>query len=520
MNKRFLAYLIVISLATSLATSLSQAEFQVNTRTSKNQAAPDVAMAPDGNFVVVWSSYFQGDRSNEIFCRLFNADGNPNGDEFQANTTTSGNQKEPSVAMDDAGNFVITWQSGDTNNLPYEDIYAQRFNSNANPNGIEFLVNDNQTGRQLHPKVAMSPTGAFVIVWENSEFWPQSDYYEVSFKLYEANGVPITTGVANLLSDCRYPDVAMDGYGNFTITWMQDDIYHTENIIMFRQFDTEGTATADPCQASTIDFFALSHPSIAMDGSRHFIIAWEGDPAAAAENNIHARRYKFDGSELTSEFTVNTTTAGAQEFPKAAMNNWRDFVVIWNSETLPGVSERDILGQRFDSLYNPLGDEFQINTYQLNDQKYPAVAMKESGEFIALWQSGQQDGSDYGIFGEFGPRIASADMTGDGFVNLYDYCILAAEWLKDENPLEADLLDDNKVDELDLRAFCQQWLTPRYNCSQVDIYNDGKIDFRDYAIWAENWQQQGPFDGDITGEGTVDMADLKALLFHWAGDCQ
>lgn len=514
MKSRFLAYLII----TSLATSLSWAEFQVNARTSNDQATPAIAMAPDGNFVVVWSSYFQGDRSNEIFGRLFSADGNPASNEFQANTETSGNQKEPSVAMDDAGNFVVTWQSGDTNNPPYEDIYAQRFDSNAEPNGIEFRVNDNQTGRQLHPKVAMSPTGAFVIVWENSEFW-DLDYYEVLFKLYEANGVPIEANVANLRSNCRYPDVAMDGYGNFTIAWMQDDTEHTENIIMFCQFNAEGTATANPRQASTIDFFAISHSSIAMEGSGHFIIVWEGNPGAAAENNIHARRYKFDGSDLTGEFTVNTTTAGAQEYPKVAMNNWREFVVVWNSETVPGVCERDILGQRYDSLYNRLGDEFQANTYQIDDQKYPAVSMKENGEFVTVWQSNGQDGSDYGIFGQFGPRICCADFSGDLFVNFRDFCVLAEEWLKEGNPLRADLVDDNKIHEQDLEAFCQQWLTPCYDCSQADIYKDGKIDFKDYALWAENWQQQGPFDGDITGEGTVDIVDLKALLFHWSSDC-
>jgi len=97
---------------------------------------------------------------------------------------------------------------------------------------------------------------------------------------------------------------------------------------------------------------------------------------------------------------------------------------------------------------------------------------------------------------------------------------LAEEWLKEENPLNADLVDDNKINELDLGALCQQWLKPCYQCSQTDIYNDGKIDFKDYAILAANWLKPGPLEGDITGNGTVDMADLKVLVFHWLENCQ
>jgi len=58
-----------------------------------------------------------------------------------------------------------------------------------------------------------------------------------------------------------------------------------------------------------------------------------------------------------------------------------------------------------------------------------------------------------------GPKTGSADFTGDGFVNFRDYCVLAEEWRKNENPLTADLIDDNEINEYDLAEFCYQWLT-------------------------------------------------------------
>ncbi len=59
------------------------------------------------------------------------------------------------------------------------------------------------------------------------------------------------------------------------------------------------------------------------------------------------------------------------------------------------------------------------------------------------------------------------------------------------------------------------------SCSQADIYTDGKIDFKDYSVLANDWLGQGPtLDGDITGNGVVNILDLKALMFHWLNSCE
>jgi hypothetical protein len=513
MKQTLVLYLIIAS----IFASASNGEFQVNTRPAYDQTYADIAMDANGNFVVVWSSYLQDGSSNGIFGQRFKADGSPIGGEFQVNTTTSGNQTEPSVAMDDMGNFVVAWQSKDGNDW---DIFAQRFDANGTPVDVEFRVNDDPNGEHLHPKIAMSKIGVFVIVWENSQSLSQGDVFEVLFKLYDCNGIPIKANIANLLSQCRYPDVAMDDNGNFTIVWMQDDIYHTSNIILARRYKTDGTAKADPCQVSTTDFFSIAHPSIAADGTGHFVVAWDGNPGPAIQDNILARRYKFDGTPLSDEFIVNTILTGTQQNPKVAMNNQRRFIIVWDSEIDPNSSVRDIFGQRYDQWWRPIGDEFRANTYVVDDQKYPNVAIKETSEFVTAWQSYGQDSSGYGIFAQMGPRVGSADFTGDEFVNFRDYCILAEEWLEIENPLTTDLIDDNRIDEYDLDAFCDQWLTFCYDCNDVDIYTDGRINLKDYCLWAQGYLQQGPLKGDVTGNGTVDWADLKALTLHWAKTCE
>jgi len=501
---------------TSILTCPCLGEFAVNTRTSDDQTDAAVAMDAEGNFVVVWSSYYESDnRSNDIFGRRFDVNGSPLCGEFQINTIQPGNQKEPSVAMDAEGNFVVAWQGHELYN---EDIFARWFDSNGQAPDAEFQVNQDPNGRQLHPKVAMSKTGAFVIVWENNAYWPEFDFFEVLFRLYGPNGTPIDANTANLRSHCHYPDVAMDGNGNFTIVWMQEK---NDNSIMMRLYNADGTAKADPCEVSTISFSSITRPSIGMDGSGHFVVAWDGHPDEASLDDIHARRYRADGSAVAEQFVVNTSLAYAQDRSAVAMNNWREFVIVWNNEVDPNTNERDIFGQRYDELCNPIGDEFRVNTYVVDDQKDPAVAIRENGEFVAVWQSEEQDGSDYGVFGEVGPRVGCADFSGDSFVNFGDYSVLAGEWLEEGNGLEADLIDDNRIDEKDLWALCEQWLRPCYDCNKVDVYTDGKIDFKDYGLWAGNWLKRGPgLDGDVTGDGIVDMADLKAMAFHWTKACE
>ena len=444
----------VIALVAAMA---CPAEFQVNTHTDSNQANPAIAADTNGNFVIVWNSYFEWPLSNEIFGRRFGADASPIGSEFQINTTTSGNQKESSVATDAAGNFVVVWYGP---GVSQEDIFGRRFDPNGQPLGDEFGVNSHTESRQRVPKVAMNAAGAFAVVWESDKLGTKPYEWAISCQLYDGNGLAVGQEFeANLLPDCRYPDVAMDDNGNFAIVWMQD---RSSNAIMARLYNADGTARTNPFEVSTIGFSSLTRASIAMDWSGGFVVAWDGDPKLARLDDIHGRCYTFDAVAMGEQFVVNTTLTGTQQNPRVAMNDQREFVIVWDSKIDPDINERNIFGQRYDGLGSPIGDEFGVNTYALDDQKYPAVAIRENGEFLTVWQSKGQDGSGYGIFAEMGPKAGSADFTGDGFVDFRDYCVLAEEWRKQENPLTADLIDDNKIDEQDLAEFCYQWLTSGY----------------------------------------------------------
>jgi len=103
------------------------------------------------------------------------------------------------------------------------------------------------------------------------------------------------------------------------------------------------------------------------------------------------------------------------------MNNKGEFVIVWETEIEANATKRDIFTRLYDSLGNPLGVEFQLNTYTESDQRYADIALSDNGVFITVWQSDEQDGSGYGIFGEINSIVGLEDTVTDDLINLYDF---------------------------------------------------------------------------------------------------
>ena len=518
----FACTLIILAVAT-----VCWAEFQVNTYTNHDQEKPAIAMNAEGDFIVVWKSTVQDAGSRGVYGQRFNADGTPIGGEFQIDTSSvAGFGWSPSVAMDDLGNFVVAWQGTDDS---LHGIYARLYDANGQPQTGEFLVNTYTLYSQTDPHVAMNNSGSFVITW-SSDKNPSPIYssWYISGRVYNSAGLPVSPEFdISVTLEGYYPQVAMDSSGDFVVTWQT----RIENppygiYIQFRRYNADGTSKAPPVQI-TGDLVGSSKPYIGIDAIGNFIITWPWHPETWRKEDIYAERFDHNGDSLGEPFIVNTCPDGQQGAPSVAVNDSGDFVVAWYSRSDDeGSKDQDgnkdgVFGQRYNNDGNAIGDEFQINTYIIDDQTLPKVAISNNGKFVTVWQSEGQDGSKKGVFGELGPKICCADFTDDLFVNFRDYCILADEWLKNGNSLKADLVDDNKINELDLEALSEQWLRPCYDCNEVDISGDGKIDFKDYALLAANWLKQGPkLDGDITGNGTVGRTDLKVLCLSWLQNCQ
>lgn len=172
LTRAFAGALLLAVSPPMLAQSPVGFQFQVNTYTSYHQVAPWVAVAPTGDFVVVWTSDGSNNGDTSTFSvqgQRYASNGDSLGGEFLVNTYTTNYQFHSSVAMDAEGDFVVVWESlgsdnGDTSSY---SVQGQRYASNGAPVGGQFLVNTYTMNSQYRPAVAVSSAGDFVVVWES-----------------------------------------------------------------------------------------------------------------------------------------------------------------------------------------------------------------------------------------------------------------------------------------------------------------------------------------------------------------
>ena len=137
-------------------------EFQVNETSFGHQSSPAVAYLDDGGFVVVWSGPGNGDLWG-VFGRRYDADGVAVDGEFLINSEIGNLQRLPTVAALPDGGFLAAWQSHGGQDGEGTGIFAQRFDADGDPVGDEFLANTTTGGHQKYAAVGAAADGQFTI---------------------------------------------------------------------------------------------------------------------------------------------------------------------------------------------------------------------------------------------------------------------------------------------------------------------------------------------------------------------
>jgi hypothetical protein len=353
-----------------------------------------VAMDSQGNYVVTWASDGQDGSGLGVYAQRYDTNGNPLGGEFRVNTTTAGDQTDPTVAMDANGDFVITWSSFGQDAANTWGIYGQRYNAAGVAQGGEFRINGTTAGDQEYANVAMDPLGNVVVTWSSNG--QDGNGWGVYARRYNQNGVAqagefrvngTTTG------DQMYSTVAVDGTGNFVITWSSNGQDGSGWGVYARRYNASGVAQGSGFRVNTTTTGDQMYSSVAADAAGDFVVTWSSNGQDGSGWGIYAQRYNLLGVAQGGEFQVNTTTAGDQEYSTVAMDSSGNFTIAWSSYGQDG-SGWGAYGQQYTVLGTALGGEFQIATSTAGDQKYPDLAMDSLGHMVAVWTgSGASDSS-------------------------------------------------------------------------------------------------------------------------------
>ena len=367
-------------------------QLQVNTYTNGQQAYPSIAQRPSGEFVVVWESGASQDGDQRgVFGQRFDAIGQKLGSEFQVNSYTTHEQYRPSVGIDDAGDFVVTWESYYSGfGVVGQDgsgagVFGQRFDAAGAKAGAEFQINTYTPGSQKRPAVAVNPDGTFVAVW---------DGYATLGQRFDAGGaklgaeIPLSSGTAGTAN----PRIASDRAGNFVAVWQSFDQDGSGSGIFGQRFNAAGAKIGSEFPVNTSTAGDQVDPRIAVDRSSGFVVVWRSSPLPGTAV-VLGQRFNASAEKVGPEFPVDSSTTD-QNAPSVAFEKGGGFVVVWRNATAAG---NEIFGQRYDRVGGVVGPAFRIDSSASTDQDRPAVAADTAGGFVVAWQTAYFDGSGYGV---------------------------------------------------------------------------------------------------------------------------
>jgi hypothetical protein len=353
-------------------------EIAVNTTTSGNQQIPAIAIGADESFIVTWVSQGQDGDGGGIIARRFDKTGAPLGGEFQVNTTTTGYQYRPSIASDPAGNFVIVWASSAGQ---YEsDVFGRRYDADGNALGGEIPVNSYTTGRQTFPAVARNADG-FMVVWSSEG--QDGDQGGVYAQRYNSNGTPsgpefrvnsYTTGYQTA------PRVSMN-FQRSVVVWQSRDQDGDGDGIYGRRYASDGTPVGEEFQVNTLTTGFQSTPNVSMSGGTSFVVVWSSYNTGSSDG-VFARGFNPEGNAFSPEFLVSANQAYSR---LAVAADPAGFIVAWTGRALAGLAaspngpppqDTSIYAQRFNnapfptSQFSYLQPPRRGSTFQVNTYTY------------------------------------------------------------------------------------------------------------------------------------------------------
>jgi hypothetical protein len=353
---------------------------------------PDVAVDKLGRSIFVWNGTPAGTRE-EVFLRIFPADGSSPTDPVQVNTFVEFPQREARVAVSDDGSFLVIWQSNEPENpgdASRKVVHSQAFDANANPVGNEQLLSTLAprvaTGG-IYADVAALLNGGYIVVWRSSQTSePEDSSWTIQGRRIDANGEPLAAQfqVNSLMTSLgeNYPAVTELADGGFLVVWTGPQVHG-------RQFTADGTPFGDDFQINTLIAGVERFTDVVLHEDGRVLVIWE-DEEESGDNGSEIRARLLSPGLIAQgmDFRINTLITGDQKTPRAADYGQGGFFVVWQSAVSagddnapPGIEGRIVNGS--DQFTGP---EFQVNNWIEGKQQSPGIGGK-NGRVAVGWSS-------------------------------------------------------------------------------------------------------------------------------------
>jgi hypothetical protein len=311
-------------------------EFQVNTYTSGDQLSSGLTTLSDGKYVVAWESDGQDGSSWGTYAQIFDKEGTKFGSEFRLNTTINDIQIMPVLTPLDDGGFIAVWRDRTTDGNSY-GTFGQVFDSAGNKVGNELQVNTTTYGNQFNPSIATLENGNVIVTWWDGA--ADGDEYGIFAQILSPSGAKIggEFQVNTYTNDQQAAgEVSALKNGGFIVTWNSNGQDGDSTGIYMQIFDENGSKVGSETKINTTVSGSQSNPEVAQLLDGNLIISWQSDSQDGSGNGIYAQLLSNSGSSIGNEFLINEHTNGNQENSYIQPLSRGGFIAVWNSDGQDG----------------------------------------------------------------------------------------------------------------------------------------------------------------------------------------
>lgn len=366
-------------------------EFLVNTTTRNTQYHSDSASAANsGLSVVVWEDEFNS-TDHDIRAQMYNADGSKRGPEIVVDFDGD-MASHPAAAMDAAGDWVVTWEKDSP--TVQSDVWAQRYSSSGAKLGSRIDVSDDFFYNDSDPDVAMDNAGNFVISYTLEL---SSSNEDVVAQLRDSSSGDLLEFYQFGDVDVRETksSVAMNPNGNeFAIAYQSHVNGSAEEDVHLRWYTTAGSQLGYYYIAHTSA--RELNPSVAMDNAGNAVVAYQ--KLVGNDYDIKARRVSRTGIQ-GDEINIRNTFAQEVSPTVALSRTGGAFVVAYNSDLLSIPGNRTVEVAEVTAA-NQVVAIHNLPGFPNNGDA--ALSIDADGDFLLSYTGGIGSGSDANIFARRG----------------------------------------------------------------------------------------------------------------------
>ncbi|WP_197526815.1 S8 family serine peptidase [Pirellulimonas nuda] len=298
------------------------------------------------------------------------------GDEFRVNSSTSGTQSRGKLAVNAAGETVVTWTTAFS--LQDQDVFAQRYDAFGNAVGGQFQVSDGHISERLDSDAVVLPNGNFAVFFAG---WGADQAgWGLRGKVFNAAGTVIAGEyIVNVYQNGYQTGVAIaaDQQGQFVAVWHDDTNEGSGTGVFGQRFSQAGGAVGGEFPINAYISGEQGYPRVATWPSGEFVVSWRSADARDPDGGVLARVFNADGTAISGDMPLNSTISGYQNLATVSTNG-NGFLAVWLSS---GVG---VVARMFDRNGEPIGGERLLLASE-GSLQWPAVSTLPDGRFIAAW---------------------------------------------------------------------------------------------------------------------------------------